>query len=278
MPLGRVLAPEVSTSDKRERQNALTMDTDNRERNRGLMLAALKGLREMLPGDSRFGDSLSTGGDEQAHLIARQVAEASEERPSLLRAAGLGALQVWDALTDGSARRGEREMVIVFADLVKFSEWAMGAGDAAALELLRDVGDAIEPPVNSSGGEVVKRLGDGMMAVFDEPQQALDAVIEARRRLSRVEAPGYRPRMRAGMHLGYPHRIGGDYLGVDVNIAARIAESAGADELLISESALAQLDTTDLQVRKKRFFHGKGVPPDVAIYSVRPRPAALWSW
>jgi adenylate cyclase len=247
------------------------MDTENRERNRRLMLAALKGLREMLPGDSRFGDSLSTSGDEQSHLIARQVAEASEERPGLLREAGLGALQVWDALTDGSARRGEREMVIAFTDLVKFSGWAMEAGDDAALELLRDVGDAIEPPVNSSGGEVVKRLGDGMMAAFDQPQEAFDAVIEAQQRLSWVEAPGYRPRMRVGMHLGHPQRIGGDYLGVDVNIAARIAESADADELLISESTLAHLDATDLRVRKKRFFRGKGVPPDVAIYSVRPR-------
>ena len=272
---GRAAPPGCRVRQSGKRQNALAMDTDSREHNRGLMLAALKALREVLPGDSRFGDSLSTGGDEEAPLIARKLAEASAERPSLLREVGLGALQVWDAIADGSARRGEREMVIVFADLVKFSEWAMEAGDAAALELLRDVGDAIEPPVNSSGGEVVKRLGDGMMAVFDEPQQALDALIEARRRLSRVEAPGYRPRMRAGMHLGYPHRIGGDYLGVDVNIAARIAESAGADELLISESTLAQLDTTDLRVRKKRFFHGKGVPPDVAIYSVKPRSAAI---
>ncbi len=234
------------------------------------MLTALKGLREVLPGDSRFGDSLSTGGDEQSHLIARQVAEASEERPRLLREAGLGALQVWDALTDGSARRGERELVIAFTDLVKFSGWAMEAGDAAALELLRDVGDAIEPPVNSSG-EVVKRLGDGMMAAFDEPQEAFDAVIEARTRLSLVQAPGYQPRIRAGMHLGRPQRIGGDYLGVDVNIAARIAESAGADELLVSESTLAHLDTSTLRVRKKRFFRGKGVPPEVAIYSVSPQ-------
>ncbi len=246
------------------------MDTDIRERNRGLILAALKGLREVLPGDSRFGDPLSTSGDEQSHLIARQLAEASEQRPGLLREVGLSALQVWDAFTDDSARRGEREMVIVFTDLVKFSSWAMKAGDDAALELLRDVAEAIEPPVNSSGGAVVKRLGDGMMAVFDQPQVALGAIIEAQRRLSWVEAPDYRPRMRVGMHLGHPQRIGGDYIGVDVNIAARIADSAKADELLMSESTLAHLDTTNLRVRRKRFFRGKGVPRDVAIYSVKP--------
>jgi adenylate cyclase len=242
-----------------------------RERNRRLMLAAVKGLREVLPGDSRFGDTLSVGGKEQSQMVARRIAELTEERPSLLREAGLSALQVWDALTEGPARRGEKELVIAFTDLVDFSNWAMSAGDAAALELLRNVSDAIEPPVDAQGGEVVKRLGDGMMAAFDQPREALEAVIEARRRLAWVEAPGYQPRIRAGMHLGHPQRIGGDYLGVDVNIAARITEGAGADELLVSESTLARLDTESLRVRRKRFFRGKGIPQDVTIYSVKPR-------
>jgi adenylate cyclase len=242
-----------------------------RERNRRLMLAAVKGLREVLPGDSQFGDTLSTGGEGQSQVVARRIAELSEQRPSLLREAGLSALQVWDALTEGPARRGERELVIVFTDLVDFSNWAMRAGDQAALDLLRGVGDAIEPPVGANGGEVVKRLGDGMMAAFDQPQEAFDAVVEARARLSAVEAPGYRPRIRAGMHLGCPQRIGGDYLGVDVNVAARITEGAKGDELLVSEKTLAGLDTEGLRVRRKRFFRGKGIPQDVAVYSVSPR-------
>ena len=246
-------------------------DAEARERNRRLVLSAVKGLREVLPGDSRFGDSLSVGGAEQQQVIARRIAEATAERPSVLREAGLSALQVWDAFTDGPARRGERELVIVFTDLVAFSSWAMRAGDQAALALLRDVGDAIEPPVTANHGEVVKRLGDGMMAAFEEPQEALAAVIEAQRRLAPVETSGYRPRIRAGMHLGQPQRIGGDYLGVDVNIAARITEGARGDEVLVSETTLARLDTEPLRVRRKRFFRGKGVPAEVSVYSVRPR-------
>jgi adenylate cyclase len=245
--------------------------SEARERNRRLMHAAVKGLRKVLPGDSRFGDPLSVAGQEQSQVIARRIAELTAERPSLLREAGLSALQVWDALTEGPARRGEREMVVLFTDLVDFSNWAMRAGDSAALELLRNVGEAIEPPVTAHGGEVVKRLGDGMMAAFDEASDALEAVLEARRRLAWVEAPGYQPRIRAGMHLGHPQRIGGDYLGVDVNIAARITEGARGDETLVSESTLAHLDRQSLRVRRKRFFRGKGVPQDVAIYSVKPR-------
>lgn len=241
------------------------------ERNRRLMLGAVRGLRELLPGDPRFGDPLSTGGKEGSQTIARRIVEASEQRPGLLREAGLGALQVWDAMTEGPDRRGQRDMVIAFTDLVEFSSWAMSAGDDAALRLLRDVGEAIEPPVLGTRGEVVKRLGDGMMAVFGDPTDALHAVLDARRRLAEVQAEGYQPRIRAGMHLGRPQRIGGDYFGVDVNIAARIAEGAGADELLVSEAVLERLDAESLKVKKKRFYRGKGVPPEVRVYSVKPK-------
>ena len=237
-----------------------------------LLLTAVRQLREVLPGDSRFGDSLSTGGRGQSRALGRRLAEATQERPSLLREAGLSALQVWDAIAEGAGRdTSKSELAIVFTDLVDFSEWAMGAGDETANRLLRDVGDAIEPPIGAHGGEVVKRLGDGMMAAFAEPADGLNAVFEANDRLGSVEADGYRPRIRAGMHVGYPQRIGGDYLGVDVNVAARIADAAKGDEMLLSEVALERIEREGLKVRRKRFFNAKGVPADLAIYSVAPR-------
>ncbi|HKG34822.1 MAG TPA: adenylate/guanylate cyclase domain-containing protein [Solirubrobacterales bacterium] len=253
---------------------------DNREEERPgvetagskLLLTAVRQLREVLPGDSRFGDTLSTGGRGQSQALGRRLAEATQERPSLLREAGLSALQVWDAISEGAGRdTTERELAIVFTDLVEFSSWAMRAGDAAALQLLRDVGDAIEPPVTAHSGEVVKRLGDGMMAAFAEPADGLNAVFEAHARLASVAAESYRPHIRAGMHLGYPRRIGGDYLGVDVNVAARIADAAKGDEMLVSDVALERIDRDGLKVRRKRFFHAKGVPAGVAIYSVAPK-------
>ncbi len=74
--------------------------------------------------------------------------------------------------------------------------------------------------------------------------------------------------IRAGMHVGQPREIGGDYLGVDVNVAARVAEAAGGDELLVSEPSSRQLDGDAVTRRKKRLFRGKGVPKDMTIYSL----------
>src|SRR3954453_19003133 len=120
-------------------------------------------------------------------------------------------------------------------------------------------------------GEVVKRMGDGMMAVFDNSKQALEALLDARSRLAEVKADGYDPRFRAGVHVGKPRKLGGDYFGVDVNVAARLAEQASPDEVLVSDAALAELDAEALKVKKKRRFKVKGVPDDLQAYSIMPR-------
>jgi len=235
------------------------------------LLTAAKLMRQVLPGDSRYGDPLSTAGSESPQVLGRRLAQLTEKRPGAMREAGMGALQMWQAVSEAQGRgRGETELTIVFTDLSNFSDWALDAGDDQAIDLLRDVGQAIEPPVIDHGGRVVKRLGDGMMAVFAEPVEALEAVREGRDNLDEVECDGYEPKLRAGLHVGKPRKIGGDYLGVDVNIAARLAENAGADEILVSETLLEALGDKDgLEVKKKRKFKVKGVPKDMTAHTVR---------
>jgi adenylate cyclase len=79
--------------------------------------------------------------------------------------------------------------------------------------------------------------------------------------------------MRAGIHTGTPKAIGGDYLGVDVNVAARLVEKAGADEILVSDRALAGLDPELVSTRRKKTFlltRVKGVPDDIDVYVATP--------
>jgi adenylate cyclase len=229
-------------------------------------------LRELLPGDSQFGDPLSTGGKDGANVAGKRIAELTAKRPGLLREAGLSTLQVWQAMAEAQGRgRSDKELTIVFTDLVEFSDWALEAGDEAAIDLLRDVGRATETPVGEHDGEVVKRLGDGMMAVFDDPQSAVEAMLEAREQLEQVKADGYKPKLRVGIHVGKPRKLGGDYLGVDVNIAARVAQEANGEEMLVSDRALDKLDTDKLDVRKKRRFKVKGVPKDMQAHAISPK-------
>src|SRR6202022_4204535 len=103
------------------------------------------------------------------------------------RELGLGALQVWQALSEAQGRgHGDEQVTLLFTDLVGFSSWALEAGDAAAVELLRLVGIEVEGAVSDHHGKIVKRLGDGIMAAFSDPADGVRAAIEAQRRLERV--------------------------------------------------------------------------------------------
>ena len=227
--------------------------------------------RSRLPGDERYGDPLSLTGDQAPAVLGRRLSALTAEQPGALREVGMSALQVWQGLSEAQGRgRGDRELAIVFTDLADFSTWALDAGDTQAVALLREVGSAIEPEICSRGGEIVKRLGDGLMAVFEDAGRAIEAAHASALALEAVQVDGHCPRLRAGVHAGRPRRIGGDYFGVDVNIAARVAEAAGPGEVLVSEAVHERVEADKVQLKRRWRFSAKGAPKGLKVYAAEP--------
>ncbi|WCB39565.1 adenylate/guanylate cyclase domain-containing protein [Gordonia polyisoprenivorans] len=231
-------------------------------------IRAIRAVRRLLPDappsitDSRPSDRL-----------ARLIADARPEKPSATRELGLAAVQAWQSVT---RRRGHSantpvDVTILFTDLVAFSTWALAAGDDQVLRLLREVNTATEQVVRQHGGRIVKNLGDGVMAMFTDPDEAIVAAYESIGAVSALTIDGYRPQLRAGLHTGTPRAVGDDFVGVDVNIAARVAGAAGAGELLISDATLESVDPQRYARRRRRRFKAKGVPRELTVYAVVPR-------
>jgi class 3 adenylate cyclase len=118
------------------------------------------------------------------------------------------------------------------------------------------------------------------MACFPDPLTAIASVFIAREALKSLEVEGYTPEMRVGIHSGRPQRIGSDWLGVDVNIAARVMECAAKGGVLMSGATLERLTPEQLdelavhvkRVRRPMLAHRlDGVPPDITIYRLEPR-------
>ena len=243
------------------------------------VVALVRRWRRLLPGDPEFGDPLSTAGEGGPRAAARAADRLLGDRDAASREVSLGVLQVWQAMTERVARRpANPQVTLVFTDLVGFSTWSLQAGDEAALTLLRQVARAVEPPLLDAGGHIVKRLGDGIMAVFRDPTVALRAVLEAKEALKSVEVAGYTPRMRVGIHTGRPQKMAADWLGVDVNIAARVMERATKGGIMVSSSTLdlipqSELDQLGVVAKRARkpVFAPKttGVPADLGIYRLR---------
>ncbi|WP_019932390.1 adenylate/guanylate cyclase domain-containing protein [Nocardia sp. BMG111209] len=251
---------------------------------RPTVIGAIRKARESLPGDPAFGDPLSVSGPGGPRAVARAADRLTGDTPSAAREIGLGALQVWQAMLERTGRgRGGRRVTVLFTDLVAFSRWSLTAGDETTLTLLREVAKAIEPPIVERGGQVVKRMGDGVMAVFASPDRAVDAVVAARRNLAQVRVQGYRPQMRAGLHTGTPREIGGDWLGVDVTVAARVMEAGGNGNTMLSSATLEELQPDTLErlgltvkpYRRSIFAAPlSGVPEDLRIYRLDGAPRA----
>jgi adenylate cyclase len=230
------------------------------------LLAAARRLRCRLPGDEKFGDPLSTAGVTPVQVIARGVSALQPDRGSVTKEVGLAGLQLWQSLSEATGRgRGELELALLFTDLVGFSSWALEAGDTAVLELLREVGACVEKAILAHQGRIVKRLGDGLMATFLSAQAAVEAALESQDAVQRINVAGHQPRMRAGVHWGRPRKLGGDYLGVDVNVAARVAAAAKADQVLVSDVILERIELDGLSPSRPKRLRAHGTPRDLHV-------------
>lgn len=282
---------EVAEGSRPHRRRSFSLDEAaawlNRTTNDVRVVDVVRRVRRALPGDPEFGDPLSTAGESGPQAAARAADRLMGDRSAASREVSLGALQVWQALTERISRSpSNAESTLVFTDLVGFSTWSLRSGDDATLTLLRRVSQAVEPPLLEAGGRIVKRMGDGIMAVFREPLVAVSAVLEAQEAIGTVEVNGHTPRMRVGIHTGRPQRLADDWLGVDVNIAARVMERAAKGGIVVSGTTLERIDPVDLEElgvvakrARRQVLSAKtsGVPADLMMYRlkvVRREPSA----
>lgn len=160
--------------------------------------------------------------------IERLLERHVEKRPSMLASLGLSAIQILSSSVDGDGPGIPTPLTVVFTDLEGFTSFTEAEGDEAASTLLQEHHRTVGPIVRGRGGRVVKRLGDGLLLTFPEPEAAV---------LCSVEMTENQPeplRLRAGMHGGGVVVTRDDVVGHVVNVAARVAEAADGGAVLVT--------------------------------------------
>jgi pimeloyl-ACP methyl ester carboxylesterase/class 3 adenylate cyclase len=120
---------------------------------------------------------------------------------------------------------------VLFTDIVASTQHAAATGDERWRAVLHRFGEITADLVERFGGTVVKSTGDGHLATFDGPTQAIRCA-EA----LRAEAEMLGIEIRAGIHTGECELMDNDIGGIAVHIAARILANAGAGEILVSRT------------------------------------------
>jgi class 3 adenylate cyclase len=120
---------------------------------------------------------------------------------------------------------------VLFTDMVASTEHAAASGDQRWRAVLQRFGEITADLTHRFGGTVVKSTGDGHLATFDVPTQAIRCA-EA----LRAEAETLGIEIRAGIHTGECELLDDDIGGIAVHIAARILGEAGPGDILVSRT------------------------------------------
>ena len=120
---------------------------------------------------------------------------------------------------------------VLFTDMVASTEHAAATGDQRWRAVLQRFGEVTADLTEQFGGTVVKSTGDGHLATFDVPTQAIRCA-EA----LRGDAEMLGIEIRAGIHSGECELLDNDIGGIAVHIAARILGQADAGEILVSRT------------------------------------------
>ena len=109
------------------------------------------------------------------------------------------------------------------------------------------------------GGVEVVTTGDGFFVAFANAPDALDAALGAQRALASQPWPQEAAvAVRMGIHTGEPTVVDGDYVGLDVHRAARIAAAAHGGQIVMSEATHARLSGS-VEVKDLGTHHLKGL-------------------
>jgi class 3 adenylate cyclase len=120
--------------------------------------------------------------------------------------------------------------VVLFTDIVGSTELATTLGDRRWRELIEAHDQVVHRTVNRHRGRVATSTGDGVLATFSLPSDAIDATVSLRAQLTDLGIG-----IRAGLHTGEIEvHADLDISGITVNIAARIEASGSRDQIQVS--------------------------------------------
>jgi predicted ATPase/class 3 adenylate cyclase len=103
-------------------------------------------------------------------------------------------------------------------------------------------GEIVRATIDANDGHIVRTEGDSFFATFRGPIEAVRAAITAQRGLAGIAWPaGSDLRVRMGLHTGSGVLGGDDYVGIDVNRAARIAAAAHGGQVVLSDATRAMV-------------------------------------
>ncbi|MEY4763838.1 MAG: hypothetical protein RI907_511 [Pseudomonadota bacterium] len=166
-----------------------------------------------------------------------------------------------------------KERAILFADLRGSTALYLKLGNAEAATVVTHSLAMLGQIIAKAGGRVIKTLGDGLMAVFDDAERSVEAASNLHDSLERIAPvndglPARAPaiKLKVAIAWGEMVEVDGDCFGDAVNVAARLLDLAGDNETLTTAQLLRMLPSDQHEhFRSIDKLHLRGRKEPVAV-------------
>lgn len=161
---------------------------------------------------------------------------------------------------------------VVFTDLHGSTAVFDSLGNSRATAAITAITSWITTMSSTFHGRLVKTLGDGVMVVFSNNNKALEFVVE----VQRAHAKGghglggdVRLPIRIGVASGDIEDMGGDCYGDAVNVAARLCDLCGPNQIWVNHAAIDRMSQLrGVGVRSLGLIQIRGRAEPCAVYQV----------
>lgn len=214
-------------------------------------------------------------GEFMARFLSTQVAD-------LVRSRGLKA----------AMQKNYLEITVVSVDLRDFTAFAEAHPASRVIEVLREYYEVVGAAVAEFGGTIKDYAGDGILILVGAPlpledhaRRALKMALRIRAEVGEVtrrwSSEGHTLGVGLGVASGFvvvgvigaSSRLEYTAVGSTVNLASRLCEQAGADEILVSAHTRLLAGKPTMEARPP--MTAKGFPEPVELYAMQEAPAAL---
>lgn len=237
----------------------------------GLVLVIHAGVAipNVLTGDKarrrreRIATQAASGAKDIGKEVARALDKAHERR---MQRGAQRTPAVAPAPTSGPSRRW---VTVMFCDVAGSTSHNERLGDEEWHRVLAHVRGVVRTALTERGGSEVGTQGDGMLARFERPADAVLCGIDIQDELGQArETTDFVPEVRIGVHAGDAVEEDGDLIGRVINLASRVTDEANPGEILVTEPVADQL-VGKLELEDKGLRPLKGISQPRHLLAVR---------
>ncbi|NCB37461.1 MAG: hypothetical protein EOM80_01720 [Erysipelotrichia bacterium] len=164
------------------------------------------------------------------------------------------------------------DLSIMFTDVKGYTAFSSKASLSEVMSMLKQHDEILKPVFEKHEGEILKKIGDAFLVVFENHNNSILAAIEIQRKLSEFNQNVSEERklaIRIAINSGSVIRTENDVLGDAVNVASRLEGVADAFEIIISEHTMQRINRQIFDIESYGAHQLKGIDRPVKSFKVK---------